>query len=179
MQAIAGPHGGTRSLRLSCALAVLSGSLAGCTELRISDSELQRISTALGTSLSQTACQAPPTPAPNDKTIDIVFEEKSPGVWCPVRAVETCPQVYQTAKVQWRSVRLNGDGIWEPFSTRFKVYLTPFQGDAFPAENGKTGYKTLNSNAPPGVYKYTVWDSPTGSADPECDPLDPNFFVNT
>jgi hypothetical protein len=158
--------------------ALLTTGVSGCADLVISDADLKRISGSVENAVTLSLCDSGPAPAATNKTIDIEFTEKSPGVWCPVGQVETCPQVFQSKQVQWRSVRRDSSGAWEPFSTRFTVYLTPFAGDAFPAPNGKTGLKNLNSDAPEGVYKYTVWDWPNGGDDHACEPLDPNFRVH-
>ena len=167
-----------RQVLATGALMLMTTGITGCADLVISDADLKRISAAVETAVTSSACDQVPVPPAGNKTIDIEFEHKGSDVWCPIGQVERCPQVFKSAKVQWRSVRKNESGEWVDLNTRFKVYFTPFQGDAFPAANGKTGLKNLDSDAPPGIYKYTVWDWPTGTNPHKCEPFDPTFRVN-
>lgn len=159
-------------------VALLTAGASGCADLVISDADLIRIAASVETVVTLSACNSEPVTLARNKTIDIEFKEDNSGIWCPKGQVETCPQVFQSKKVQWRSVRLDESGAWEEFETRFQVYFTPFVGAVLNAPKGLTGLKDLNKNAPEGVYKYTVWDWPNGEDDHECAPLDPNFRVN-
>lgn len=157
---------------------VLSAGMSGCADFVISDADLKRITASVERAAALSPCTNARVPAAGNKTIDIEFTKNSSGAWCPTGQVESCPQVFQAAKVQWRSVRKNESGEWEALNTRFKVYFTPFQGTAFTAANGKTGLKNFDLEAPPGIYKYTVWDWPAGKNSHNCPPLDPTFRVN-
>ena len=112
--------------------------------------------------------------------VDIVFINNGTDadpLWCPHRQLESCPQTVNGGQVRWRAVKEDGGGATQPLKTMFTIFYSPFPNGKIEAgNNGQTGYRPLNQNAPAGLYKYTVEPQTVNS---NCKALDPNFWVNS
>ncbi len=158
--------------------AMLLAGVTGCAEMKISESEIDRLANALATQLPLSVCEGK-AGTPKNKTIDILFVNISQGeneIWCPKRQVEECPQTYDGKTVSWRSVAENEQGETIPVNADFTVYFAPFpSGSVGSGGNGIAGPRSLSAGAPAGLYKYTV--APADITD-DCPVVDPNWWVN-
>lgn len=164
-----------RATSVTAALILIFG-VSGCAELRLDDSDVNRIATQLGSTLPLTICSGAGG-AGGPKTIDIHFEQKG-ALWCPKAQVETCPQTYRNKVVKWRAVELDNNGAWQPIPIDYTVYFSPFPSGSVsthPPGGGITTPINVQNSAPEGVFKYSVVPD-TVTAD--CQPLDPIFWVN-
>lgn len=153
---------------------------SGCADLQLTDEDLHKLADYISMNETLEECGPPPvTPPAAPVTIQIEFKQKSIGggatVWCPEGVKNDCPLVFKGNDngIEWESVDSAGTHLNE----KFRVFLTPFNGDSFPSgNNGRTGRKKLSVSAPRAAYKYTVLKE--GDNADKCKPFDPVFYVN-
>ena len=174
---------GGRKWRVCAAVSMMMG-VSACTDLQFSDKQFERLTVKVQDAVTFNQCTPPTTPNPGAKIIQIEFvniepDPAEPAIWCPERAVETCPITYRNNNVRWSAVKLDTTtGDWEVITeANFNVYFSPFANgsvDSIPNQGITTPMQVLGQ-VPEAVYKYTVVPETVSE---DCEVLDPNFWVN-